>query len=150
MMTENEVYDLACTKWKDPAVTRMGDEYVIGEWVLLSEYNEALTVFNSKSRGVRVHGRGRSWEEALVKSGVKSGVMTMEPNKKPAFDWTITPEMAHEHKVKELNAVLARKEAICPTPGCGAKKEATNPFCPTCFEEHRDAREMHATPPSKG
>ncbi len=71
-MTQNEVYDLACAKLKEPAVVMMGSECVIGEWVSLAEYNEFLCVLTSKTRGVRVLGRGASWAEAVADAGLDS------------------------------------------------------------------------------
>lgn len=119
-MTRTELYDLACTKWKSPAIVQMGDEYLVGEWVSLGEYNAALCMFLSGDKqGVRVHGRGSSWDEAAKAAG-------LDPNVAPP--------------------VLARKERVCGTVGCNEPR-TDGAFCPKCFDEHRDDREIHSPPP---
>lgn len=191
-MTEVEVYDLACTKWKDPAVMRMGDRCIIGVWVSLQEQVENDDrILHSKDKGIRVIGEGLTWKEAVVNAGLVPVYGCMVDGRMPAnkpknsLSFVITPEMAREVEMKRLGVLgthglspqqvradgplvlSARRRAAfaaetfmgdnpdllarlaCPTPGCGVVKQSGNPFCPKCFEEHRDAREMHATPPSK-
>jgi hypothetical protein len=163
-MTKTEAYDLACTKVKDPALVEMGGLCVIGEWVLLAEYNELLCILTSKTKGVKVLGEGATWDEAAVKAGLvpvggdamlllaEAEARSFEVSDRSFADVPVTnTRMATVEDLtppvlarKEPAPILARKEpvtavspkSVCRTYGCNAPRTEGNPFCPKCFQEH--------------
>lgn len=174
-MTQTEAYDLACTRWKEPAATYLGTLCIIGEWVLLADHVDCILC--TKTHGVRVYGQGASWDEACIQAGLlsdsnipiptKRGVEITQstfPPEPPVTGVRLkgdtqvsssrdsTPQVASSRdsttKVSAQDATTKTAlKNLCSTYGCGAKKVPNNPFCPKCFEEHRDERDR---PPPLG
>lgn len=70
-VTSWEVYDLAIARrWKEPAILRLGDRCVIGEWTPLAEIDPNDLICATRSRGILVRGEGSTWEEAARAAGL--------------------------------------------------------------------------------
>lgn len=140
-MTKEEAYDLACTKMPEPAVLMVGDRYVIGEWIALAELPEGASplILACKERGVRIMGEGQSWDEAVVNArlvpvGGDATLMLAEANARPSV-------------ITHTRMATLKDLRICGTYGCEEPRAEGVPFCPRCFEEHRDNREVPPPPP---
>lgn len=154
-MTRVEAYDAALLKLTDPAVVLMGERHIIGQWVSLAEWVSApewalpsteVTILRSKTKGVRIVGEGASWEEALKDAEARGWPTHMADVRKADFRVTDT-RMA---TIKDAPIpFLPSDPERCKTYGCNEPRKEGDPFCSKCFEEHRDAREMQPSPPSR-
>lgn len=135
-MTETQVYDLALSKMKDPAVVKMGNLCIVGEWVKLSEF-DGNTILKTKLSGVRVLGTGATWDEAAVKAGLvvvggQAALLIAAANQKPVLT----------HKEENVRR--------CRTYGCNEPRSDRSEFCPKCFQVNISERDIHEpSPPSR-
>jgi len=119
-MTRTELYDLACRKWKDPAVILLGDECILGEWMSVGEVRpDDGVVLSNEKQAVQVLARAATWDELAVKVGLDED--TPVTNTRMAT-------------VKDAAAVLG---FLMCTDGA---------FCPQCSQERRANRELHSPP----
>lgn len=130
-MTRTELYDLACRKWKDPAVILLGDECILGEWMSVGEVRpDDGVVLSNEKQAVQVLARAATWDELAVKVGLDEDT--------PVTNTRMVT-------VKDAAAVLAHKEPSCDTYGCNEPR-TDGAFCPRCFQERRADRELHSPP----
>lgn len=68
-MTAQEAYDfLVSVGYKDPVALKLGERFVLGEWVSLSQLRDG-GILRSKERGIHVLGEGASWDDAMMATG---------------------------------------------------------------------------------
>lgn len=68
-MTAQEAYDfLLSVGHKDPTALKLGDRFVLGEWLPLAQIRDG-GILQCKERGIKVLGEGASWEDALLGAG---------------------------------------------------------------------------------
>lgn len=69
-MTKEEIYDLALKRYKEPAVLRLGSEYILGYWLLKTEAKGVPLMLEGHTSGVVLVARAASLDLLAKEAGL--------------------------------------------------------------------------------